>query len=56
MMQLKENQPDFEIVDGPGKGMKFQQGTIYVKQDIPKMYMKRFQAVKRSATERKVKK
>ncbi len=41
--KLKSNQPDFEVVDGPMAGRKFQAGTIYT--EVPDSEVKRFDKV-----------
>ncbi len=47
-MQLKKNQPPFEIVDGPGKG-QYVHGEDYELKDIPKEYRSRFEKPKAAA-------
>lgn len=53
-MQLKKNQPEFELVDGLNAGTQFKHGQNYELKDIPKEYRNRFEkpkAAKKSGTE-----
>jgi hypothetical protein len=48
MFTLKQDQPDFTVVDGPGQG-SYRKGTAY--KDVPDAYRDRFDEVPaRSAT------
>lgn len=46
MMQLKKNQPAFEVVDGPFKGRKYVHVVDYKDDDIPPAEKAKFIAVK----------
>lgn len=46
MMQLKKNQPAFEVVDGPFRGRKYVHVVDYKDDDIPPAEKAKFIAVK----------
>jgi len=45
MYRLKPGQESFEVVDGPGAGLKFLRGKVYESKTIPKTETWRFEKV-----------
>jgi hypothetical protein len=49
MVRLKPGQESFEVVDGPGAGLKFLRGKVYDAKTIPKTEAWRFEPVPKAA-------
>lgn len=53
MYRLKKNEPNFEIVDGPMAGRRYEHGKSYTK--APAGYRRRFKRIKAALTEKIIK-
>jgi hypothetical protein len=52
MYRLKKGQESFEVVDGPGAGLKFLRGKVYDGKTIPKTESWRFEPVPKPAPDK----